>query len=263
MPSSIERWAIRLAARRGFHVSRFSTEPEIRGLIKLLSPLDTGIPLLRLGGDHDGGYVVPDDLAGIDCCFSPGVSDVADFELSLANRGIRCFLADASVAGPPCSHPLFDFEQVFLGSRNSSKVMTLETWVSRKPAFGDLILQMDIEGAENDVLFDTPSSLLRRFRIMVIEFHGLERLRCPDYLAYFRLLLEKVSRDFRVCHVHPNNCHRPVVIHGIEVPRIIEVSFLRKDRGTRSSPRSDFPHPLDRPNVPGLPDVVLTRDWFA
>ncbi len=40
-----------------------------------------------MGGENDGGYLVPDDLEGIEYCFSPGVSNIATFELDCLNRG--------------------------------------------------------------------------------------------------------------------------------------------------------------------------------
>jgi hypothetical protein len=45
------------------------------GLVRLMRPIESGHPLVRLGGPKDGGYLVPDDLDGIAFCFSPGVSD--------------------------------------------------------------------------------------------------------------------------------------------------------------------------------------------
>lgn len=90
----------------------------LRGLISMFHPQDVGIGLIRLGGEGDGGYLVPDDLDGIAACFSPGVSDVADFETSLIrDYGIPCYLADASVDGPPPGTPGLDFEKKFLGDR--------------------------------------------------------------------------------------------------------------------------------------------------
>jgi hypothetical protein len=44
------------------------------------------------------------------------------------------------------------------------------------PSSDDLILQMDIEGAEWHVLLNVSRDTLRRFRIIVIELHDLERL---------------------------------------------------------------------------------------
>lgn len=36
--------------------------------------------LIRLGPNGDGGYLVPDDLTGIEACFSPGVCATSEFE---------------------------------------------------------------------------------------------------------------------------------------------------------------------------------------
>ncbi len=63
--------------------------------------IDPGIDLIRVGGDADGGYLIPDDLAGIEACFSPGVDTVATFERDMVARGIPCHLIDASVDGRP------------------------------------------------------------------------------------------------------------------------------------------------------------------
>ena len=93
-------------AQRGYALSRISPVPRVSSTIARLRPQSVGLELLRLGGESDGGYLVPDDLDDLSACFSPGVSDVADFELSLADGyGVRCHLADASVDGPPLSIP--------------------------------------------------------------------------------------------------------------------------------------------------------------
>lgn len=123
-------------------------------LINRLKPLETEHPLIRLGGDGDGGYLVPDDLAGIQRCFSPGVGPTSAFENSLLERGIPCHLADGTVEGPTFTHSLMTFEKVNLGAQTGEGVTTLADWVNRHaaPDENNLLLQMDIEGAEYPVL---------------------------------------------------------------------------------------------------------------
>lgn len=88
------------------------TDPRlIRELVDRLVPYDLGIPLRRVGGSADGGYLIPDDLDDLECCFSPGVADTASFEKELYDMGIRSYLADYSVAGPPAALPDCDFEK--------------------------------------------------------------------------------------------------------------------------------------------------------
>lgn len=242
-----------------------TTEPEkLRRFLKSIRPVATDVPLIRLGGEGDGGYLVPDDLDGIRTCFSPGVNQVADFELGLTRRGVKCFLADASVEAPPIADPLFDFEKKFLGSRTRDEFMTLADWVRAKSPDDDrdMILQMDIEGAEYDVIHATDEALWRRFRIVIVEFHDLDHLFDAFSFEFLRLTFEKLLRTHEIVHIHPNNSQHPVRMGDIVVPPVIEVTFLRRDRIAATQPRSDFPHALDRANVRKRPDLALPESWY-
>jgi hypothetical protein len=227
-----------------------------------ISPIDTDKKLIRLGGESDGGYLVPDDLSGCIGCFSPGVSTVASFESDLADRGVPCFMADYSVDAPPIRNKLFDFEKKFLGTKDSGIFITLGNWVSRKVINeGDLILQMDIEGAEYRVILNASSKLLRRFRVIIIEFHRLDALFSPMGLNLVDLTFEKLLNDFEIVHIHPNNCADPVVYNKFEVPPVMEFTFLRKDRVSKKAFSLAFPHPLDRKNLSFKDDIVLPECW--
>lgn len=252
-------------ARRGRQVAPATTPAEVREVLDLLRPMATTRELIRVGGPGDGGYLVPDDLEDIDACFSPGVSTHATFEEELAGRGIRSFLADYSVDGPPAPHPLIHFEKKYLGLVNDDTYVTLDDWVGRHGPFrGDLILQMDIEGAEYDVILDTSNDTWRRFRIVVIEFHGLDRqLGHPVALRWLRAAVIKLRKTFDVVHLHPNNTSAPVRVAGHDIPPVLEVSLLRRDRTGEAVPAMRFPHPLDATNVPGQPDHALPASWFA
>ena len=141
-----------------------------------IQPVASPSALVRVGGDSDGGYLVPDDFSGIEYCFSPGVDDVATFEESLARRGIRSFLADFSVDSPPASLQGCDFLKKFLGVVDTQETIRLQSWIEQKlpqEYCGDLILQMHIEGSEYPVILDTPAQLLAQFRIIVLELHNL------------------------------------------------------------------------------------------
>lgn len=236
----------------------------LKEFFSLIRPVETTHPLIRLGGNGDGGYLVPDDLDGVEICFSPGVSDVANFELEMANRGIKCFMADHSVDGPPIWNEFFDFEKKFLGPTNEGIFITLDDWVSRKASGkSDMILQMDIEGAEYGVIVDTSPSTLKKFRILVIEFHGMDGLLLggPGY-EIINLTFKKLLKFFDIVHIHPNNCYRPIRNSGFSVPPIIEFTFLRKDRISTKRYADHFPHPMDRPSIPSFEDFALPRCWY-
>jgi hypothetical protein len=237
---------------------------DIQKLIRLLSPHRTDTPLIRMGDFGDGGYLVPDDLRGIAACFSPGVSTVASFELDVAKRGIPVFLADGSVSGPPLPIPDSHFTHRFLGPETKGRHLSLADWVAQHdPAPGrDLMLQMDIEGHEYAVLEAAPDDLLQRFRIVTLEFHRAPSLENPEFFDRAASVLMRLHRSFLPVHVHPNNCCGLLDVCGIPMPRVFEVTYLRRDRVTNPRPARQFPHPLDRRNVPGKDDIVLPEEWL-
>ena len=250
--------------KRNIRVCQAIPSNNIKNFLSLLSPLDTNHKLIRLGGDGDGGYLVPDDLEDIEYCFSPGVSTIANFENDLTKRGIKCFLADYSVDQPPNENKLFDFEKKFLGTINSNIFFTLESWIKSKVENNkkDLILQMDIEGNEYSVLLDADLDILKKFRILVIEFHYLDSML--DSLGYelIKLTFSKLLKDFEIVHIHPNNCSYPVVYNDVQIPPVLEITFLRKDRIKKSTYTNNFPHALDQKNVRENLDFHLPKCWY-
>jgi hypothetical protein len=152
-----------MARRIGTFISPAVKSSELLGLIRRLTPVSSPFNLIRIGGDGDGGYLVPDDLKGINFCFSPGVAESSGFELGLTAFQIHSFLIDYSVEAPPVDSKFLHFEKLFLSSRSDyEKFVRLEDWVNQKaPSHEDLILQMDIEGSECSVLADASDETLR------------------------------------------------------------------------------------------------------
>jgi FkbM family methyltransferase len=244
-----------------------SSKEHVLGLINLMKPRALSKPLNRFGPVGDGGYLAPEDFDGIVACFSPGVSDEAGFELELAQRGIPCFLIDASVKEAPIRHENITFEPLFLGSKSDAKTyISLEDWVTKKtPGEGDLILQIDIEGAEYEVLLAAEQELLRRFRLIIIELHELEYLMTNKYSALaLEVFLKHLLVYFNVVHIHPNNNRRPIRHEGIEIPPVIEMTLVRKDRFIDTeSPGSVFlPNTLDSDNSPKRKNVSFSKEWI-
>jgi len=255
----INKFLLRIGATR---IVRGTPPARLEGFLASVRPVATEHALIRLGGDSDGGYLVPDDLAGVRHCFSPGVADVATFEEHLAARGVRSFMADFSVEGPPSPNGHFSFEKKYLGPRDDDMSTTLESWVRRNvPEDDDMILQMDIEGAEYGVLLSTNVEVLRRFRIIVIEFHGMESLAEKRGCELISLAFDRLLEDFDVVHAHVNNCAQPINYAGFQLPPVMEFTFHRKDRARTRRPAEAFPHPLDRPNIAGRPDILLPACW--
>lgn len=236
---------------------------QVRALFARFQPFDTGFPLIRVGGDHDGGYLLPDDLDGIAAGFSPGVDVMVTFDSEMAARGIPMFLADASVSGIAVPHPLLTFERLYVGAQTRGDTISMQDWIARHaPTEGDLLLQMDIEGAEYDTLLAMRDADLARFRVVALELHGLDDAFTVEGHARIGALMDKLLAQFVICHLHPNNYYPLASERGIAFPRLLELSLLRRDR-TRHTPVpvDALPHPLDMANVPDKPDWICPPFW--
>ena len=227
-------------------------------LIPCLYPVSTNVPLVRFGPHGDGGYLIPNDLDGISACFSPGVSFISGFEKDCADLGIKVFLADASVDAPANTHPLFEFSKKFIGGHSGKDFITLDEWVeqSLRGTCGDLMMQMDIEGFEYEALDNASTEVINRFRIIVIEFHGLD-----NFDSVKQRVFKKLLSTHTCVHIHPNNCCPVVKVINLEVPPLMEFTFLRKDRIYSQSYRSDFPHPFDSDNT-NRASISLPDCWY-
>ncbi|SMY06601.1 FkbM family methyltransferase [Flavimaricola marinus] len=239
--------------------------------LKRIAPRPCGVELVRIGPADDGGYLVPDDLDGIEACFSPGCDNFKDFEDQLVrDHGIKTFICDNSSDIGSFRTPLIEgmqsFEKKWLDVAPAEDAIVLDDWVRENTAPDtDLILQMDIEGAEYRNLMNASPETLRRFRIIVIEIHCLHLL--PDFAfldAVFDPAMAKLEQDFTCVHIHPNNFRtEEMIVSNLLISRVMELTFLRKDRVREAQLPLVLPHPLDRVNVPDYPPVALAPVFLA
>jgi hypothetical protein len=143
--------------------------------------------------------------------------------------------------------------------------MTLDEWHAERlggDPEAELLLQMDVEGAEFETLLAASPALMRKFRIMVIEIHELPQLWNGPFFQIASRFFRKLLATHTVVHIHPNNCRKLVKSGGLAVPIHAEFTWLRNDRVRSVRYRKNFPHPLDRPNAAKAP-VDLPPCWYA
>jgi hypothetical protein len=260
---SYEKSEINISPKK-IYKFRATSNDDLCRFFERVRPVPISEGLIRIGRKGDGGYLVPNNLSGVEACFSPGVSKVATFEENLTMYGIKSYMADYSVEKPPVDHDMFYFEKKYLGNVNDDIYMRLEDWVSRNAinVHADYILQMDIEGGEYPVIFDTPLSVFKKFRIMVVEFHNMGMLFNRDAFMFLKEVFYKLLREFSVVHIHPNNCCAVITNDKYDVPNVIEFTFYRRDFIKHAPSELSFPHPLDSPNVASKLDIVLPKCWW-
>ena len=254
-----------MAARFGVAMRPHVPASQQEAFFRAIQPVRTEHELVRIGGDEDGGYLVPNDLEGLIACFSPGVSQTATFEEDMLARGLRTFQIDASILETPLRHPNNVFERKFLGIISDEQRVTLDQWVKGKlgDQSGDLILQMDIEGHEWLALATVSDETLQRFRIIVLELHGLDRVFESFGATVLAPVLERLRLHFDIVHLHANNVVPVMQGRNFAVTPLVEATLLRKDRSKLREPITGFPHPLDRDNLSNRPTSVVPRSMYA
>jgi hypothetical protein len=231
-------------------------------ILQLLIPVNNNVELIRIGSSTDGGYLLPNDLSGVQMCVSPGVAESWGFELELLSKyQIKSLMIDASIETPKL-HQGLEFHKLWLGPANDKSTVSMNSIIRSQIELGndELLLQMDIEGAEYASLMATDLELLSKFRIAVIEFHDLEMWKINSYFSKVVLpLFAKLTELFDIVHLHPNNGGLNFNWHGVKHPSGIEVTFHRKDRANGYSGIRDLPNKLDSVSSVNHPDIQFPK----
>lgn len=246
-------------------VSRKTETEDIVSLIKKLAPVSVaGIPLVRFGSAYDGGYLIPDDLDDIEACFSPGVGALIDFENDCLSKGMKVFLADNTIDENTLPLGKFNYTNKNIGSYSTETLITIDEWVksSDVKSSSDLLLQMDIEGHEYAAISNLSKDTQNWFRIIAVEFHGLNNLWGKDFFITASEVFNKLLETHMCVHIHPNNWDPFVKKDNIKIPISCEFTFLRKDRIKSYSKVTVLPHPLDTDNAQHNRTMVLPSIWY-
>jgi hypothetical protein len=229
----------------------------------LFSVIDT--PKKRFGRNLDGGYVMLDDLAGIDAAYSFGISDDVTWDLAIAQLGIPVYQFDESVSHSPVPHSLFIFTRSHIASeRSDSNSLESIAGISNRfhHAGKKLIFKMDIEGAEWEILDAIDENLLAQFDQIVCELHHLSRLSGHPFRVRVLRVLAKLNARHRLIHVHANNSAPVYRFPDFTFPDCLEVTYVLA-QGRRFEPCAEtFPGPLDYPCDPHAPEAHLGNFRF-
>ena len=215
---------------------------------------------VRIGGNHDGGYVIPDCVLQCDTAISIGIGDNVNFDLELANHGINVLQFDHTVEESPIFHPRFVFEKKGWGAHTEGDFLDFNDLFSRFKSIspGKALLKFDIEGDEYAALATTDPNLLAYFDIIVCEIHWLDRLVDPAFFSGVHQAINKLITHHVPVHWHANNCAGVSLVQGISIPQVLEISFLRRNLDAFDGfLLEQTPGPLDQPNNPLIPDIVL------
>lgn len=237
---------------------------DLQSIIELVRPVKTDLLLHRVGGNADGGYIMPQSILP-DVVVSPGVSFTSTFEEYYADKGAICHLFDYSVDRPGTLHKNFRFYKKFWALHKDDMNIDCSNWLKeniKKKQFS--ILQMDIEGAEYQ-LFSSYSfkEEIQKFDIIVIEFHKFEKfISRKNYLEAETIFCDTL-KYFDVIHFHQNNNYHNYKYKGLDIVSDFELTMINKNKKNikyNVLGIGDFSlRKFDQPNVQGI--THLFPNW--
>jgi hypothetical protein len=237
-------------------------------MLRHLTVYASHLPKVRVGAqDGDGGYVIADGLS-YDCLVSGGIHTNNDFEYDFVEQHrVPCFAFDGSIYDVPRPHDRIHFYPQYISVDSLPNHTNAHSFLE---PFNDIFLKLDIETYELRWFHSLSQAQMNKFKQIVCEFHFPCHIHCfdtldkqipvPEKMAVF----EKIARTHKLIHFHPNNACSTYPFEGKLVPNIFECTYIRndvyKDVGLNRDP---IPGPLDRINVPSMPEVYVNFPPFV
>ena len=220
--------------RLGLLIRHCSPYTDISRVIELLEVKDCSSKLVKIGGENDGSYFVPNVFDRIDFCVSPGVGPSSTFELELERDfQISSLMIDSSVDNPASELKNGVHIKKFLSAYTDDKNIDIErATLKAKDLFSSQkrgILQIDIEGSEFHSLLGKISHISEHYEILLLEIHFLDLLCFPFFLGLVEALLEEINSEYNLVYLNENTCCGKLSFGANKIARVIELSYLKKN----------------------------------
>ena len=220
-----------------------------------------GFDLIRIGSSHDGGYILLNDFHENNIAYSFGISNDVSWDKDMALNGYDVFMYDHTINGLPENNSRFHFFKLGIGGKNNhdERLKTLEELIAKNnhQDKNNMILKMDVEGAEWGFFESVSSETLSQFSQMTFEFHGMDITPNPEKIIN---ILRKINKTHKLIHLHANNNGSYVQLGGKKFCSLLEVTYVLKSKYDFIDDYDvDLPLSLDEVNIDGIPEIELGR----
>ena len=217
--------------------------------------------LVRVGNLYDGGYVALDRYFNSNIAYSFGISTDVSWDKYMAEQGFDVYMYDHTIEGLPEEHEKFHWRKIGIAGIYNSESPELKTFPMLMEENGhtdskNIILKMDIEGAEWEVFDNLPDDDMTRFDQILIEMHDLNS---EENFSVKERVLEKLNKTHQLVHIHGNHNEPYVMVKGMVMPNVIECTYVKKGLCEFEDFEGFLPDELDRPNNPFWPDIYLGK----
>lgn len=189
---------------------------------RIFRPVYTEYPLIRIGQEGDGGYLIVNNKFNTSLILGYGVNDDASFENQLTEHfGIDAYVFDHTIDKPPEMGPRVKYIKEGISDRDEKDVKSLKYHMDKylKNDGSFCILKMDVEGAEWKSLKNAD---LSRVSQIILEMHDMGTEADFD-------LIKKINTDFYLISIHGNNYGGYCSSRGKKFPKVIECTWVRKE----------------------------------
>ena len=216
--------------------------------------------LIRIGNmNKDGGYIMANNFLPDGIAYSFGISNDVGWDTIMARYDYDIYMYDHTINGLPTENPKFHYRKEGISGKDEENLplKTLDYFLktNNHTKKKNMILKMDVEGAEWDFLETVDTRTLKKFDQIVFEMHNIVRPSCADRALK---LLEKLNKSHQLIHLHGNNSGYLLQVGDTIFPDVIETTYVNKENYyTYDDECVILPSPLDVPNDMGRPDVTL------
>jgi len=220
-----------------------------------LKVYDTDLNKIRIGPNHDGGYILTEKFSKNDeSLISIGIGDDISFDLAFREinnfKKIYLYDKDSKVKIPSIKNFELIKKNVAVKTDVKNNFIGINQLLDK---FNKKItLKVDIEGNEWDIIDNIDIKHFNLISQMVIEFHIIHidvskdflKKKYTPYFTKFYLdnydlinnnlfkkylrIMEKVNKYFYIFHAHPNNSLKEFKIGKLNIPPLLELSFINK-----------------------------------
>lgn len=220
-----------------------------------------GYELKRIGGNNDGAYVMLDDFSDSKIAYSFGIDDNIEWDKCIADRGIDVYCYDHTIERLPNENARLHFNKIGIAGTDKieEKLLSMQSILERNHHDGmkNVILKMDVEGAEWEFLNSVSSDLLNCFSQMTFELHNVYGW---SHHKQVLAALRKLNKTHQAVWIHGNNASPVDNIKDLDIPYLLEITWVNKNKYSFSEVIYNCPIDIDQPNCVGISEIIL-KNW--
>lgn len=199
------------------------------------------------------------DFQDSSIAYSFGIGTNILWDESIAERGINVYCYDHTIERLPRQNDKLHFNKIGISDVDNLDdcLMTMESILQKNvhQNKNNLILKMDVEGAEWKFINSVSLEILEQFSQITLELHGLTNTQNCEQII---IALQKMNQTHQAVWIHANNAGIvETADFNIKIPYLLEITYVSKKKYQFESTEYNCPLDIDEPNLNDRFDIEL------